>query len=163
PERPDSTARDVVPGSHCRGWNWPSRARVNADEESVMGEVPLQTGSDQAGRGDACANEPVTTPETTRPAQMAKIFGYLKGLHATHLIDLGRKLGLFEELAAEPVGAWPEALAARPALHQAYVRQWCETACGLELLDYDPVAGYHLAPFMDDILARPDATYYLGG
>jgi hypothetical protein len=61
-----------------------------------MREVLSQTESDQASRGEAWGRELVTTPETTRPAQMAKIFGYLKGLHATHLIDLGGQLGLFE-------------------------------------------------------------------
>jgi SAM-dependent methyltransferase len=106
--------------------------------------------------------EAVISPETTRQAQMGKIFGYLKGIHASHLIDLGVRLGLFDRLAAHPAGLSAEALAAQTGLHPPYVRVWCETACGLELLDYDPAAGYHLAPFMDELLGQPAATYYLG-
>jgi cyclopropane fatty-acyl-phospholipid synthase-like methyltransferase len=56
----------------------------------------------------------------------------------------------------------PDALAAAAGLHVPYVRSWCETACGLELLDYDPAAGYRFAPFMDELLGQPEATYYLG-
>jgi SAM-dependent methyltransferase len=110
----------------------------------------------------AWARESVTTPETTRQAQMGKIFGYLKGLHATHLMELGTSLGLFGELAAHPSGLLPDALASALGLHLPYVRSWCETACTLELLDYDPVAGYRFAPFMDELLAQEDATFYLG-
>src|SRR4030095_13626980 len=84
-------------------------------------------------------------------------------LQSLIVMYLGGQLGLSEELAAEPAGVWPEALATRLALHPAYVRLWCETACALELLEYDPISGYRLAPFMDEILARPDGTYYLGG
>src|SRR5439155_3343020 len=108
-------------------------------------------------RGDAWEREVITATESTRPRQMAKILGYFKGMHATHLINLGNQLGLFDRLAAEPGGTQPDVLATALGLHAPYVRQWCETACALELLDYDPVAGYRLAPFMDEILGRSDA------
>lgn len=106
--------------------------------------------------------EAVTSPETTLQAQMGKVFGYLNGLHATHLIDVGAKLGLFGRLAKAPAGLTPEALAVEVGLHLEYIRCWCETACALELLDYQPASGYRLAPFMDEILGRPEATFYLG-
>jgi SAM-dependent methyltransferase len=104
----------------------------------------------------------VRTPETTRQAQMSKVFGYLKGLHATHLVDIGTHLGLFRQLAAAPQGLLPEALAAQAGLHPPYVRIWCEAACAVEVLDFDPSTGYRLAPYMDEILGRPEATFYLG-
>jgi len=104
----------------------------------------------------------VASPDTTRQAQMGKVFGYLKGIHAAHLIDIGVKLGLFDHLAQRPEGMTPEALATAARLHAPYVRSWCETACGLELLDYDPGTGYRFAPFMDELLGQPEATYYLG-
>jgi hypothetical protein len=44
----------------------------------------------------------------------------------------------------------------------ACVRLWCETACAIELLDYDPQTGYQLAPYMDELLGQPDSTFYLG-
>ena len=109
-------------------------------------------------RDDAWARETVSSPETTRQAQMGKIFGYLKGIHAANLIDIGVTLGLFEQLARHPEGMTAEALATATSLHPPYVRSWCETACGLELLDYDPVTGYRFAPFMDELLGQPEAT-----
>jgi SAM-dependent methyltransferase len=125
----------------------------------------LKQRSSQGIREAAWATEAVLTgePSSTRAGQMAKIFAYFKGLHATHLMDLGRELGLFAQLAANASGIQPERLAAELHLHAPYVRQWCETACALELLDYDPTAGYRFAPFMDEILGSPEATYYLGG
>jgi SAM-dependent methyltransferase len=115
-----------------------------------------------ASREGAWAGEAVTTPETTRQAQMGKVFGYLKGLHATHLIEVGTRLGLFERLARDGAGTPPATLARSLRLHPEYVRFWCEAACALELLDYDPPRGYRLAPFMDEVLGQPQATYYLG-
>jgi cyclopropane fatty-acyl-phospholipid synthase-like methyltransferase len=119
-------------------------------------------GASLASRDEAWASEAVASPETTRQAQMGKVFGYLKGLHATHLMDVGAKLGLFERLAANPDGLPPDRLAAETGLHPPSARVWCEAACALELLDYDPATGYRLAPFMDELLGQPGATYYLG-
>jgi SAM-dependent methyltransferase len=113
-------------------------------------------------REEAWRREAVTSPETTLQAQMGKILGYIKGLHASHLMDVGAKLGLFQRLAACPEGLSPEALAAELGLHPPYVRAWCEAACGLELLDYDPTTGYRPAPFMGELLGRPEATFYVG-
>jgi SAM-dependent methyltransferase len=113
-------------------------------------------------RGAAWAQEAVVSPDATRQAQMGKIFGYTKGLHATHLIDIGSKLGLFERLAAAPGGLTPDGLADAADLYPPYARFWCEAACALELLDYDPSVGYRLAPCMDEILGQPAGTYYLG-
>jgi SAM-dependent methyltransferase len=114
-------------------------------------------------RGEAWQKDAVLTADSTRAGQMAKIFGYVKGLHAIHLMDLGRQLGLFAKIASNSSGIRPEMLATELQLYTPYVRQWCETACALELLDYDPTTGYRFAPFMDEILGSPDATYYLGG
>jgi SAM-dependent methyltransferase len=113
-------------------------------------------------RREGWLHEAVATPETTLPAQMGKVFGYLKGMHATYLIDIGAKLGLFRRLAASPDGLQPEALASELGLDLGSVRRWCDTACALELLDYDPTSGYRLAPFMDQVLGNPDGTFYLG-
>lgn len=105
----------------------------------------------------------VISAEAPVPAQMSKIYGYLKGLHAAHAIDVGVKLGLFEALARSGGAATPEALAADRRLNQEYVAIWCETACALELLDRDAECRYRFAPQMDLILGRPDSNYYLGG
>lgn len=110
---------------------------------------------------DPWQRDVVTTPKTQREKQMAKVFGYVKGLHATHLIDIGTQLGLFTELASRAKGMTPVKLADERGLHIEYVRLWCEAACALELLDYDP-PNFRLAPFMDELLGNPDATFYVG-
>jgi SAM-dependent methyltransferase len=121
------------------------------------------TGRGSDARTEAWSVQAVASPETTRPAQMARIFGYLKGLHATYLLDLGVRLGLFQHLGQRPGGLHASDLAAACGLDAGYTRCWCETACALELLDYDPAAGYRLAPFIDELLGRPDATFSLAG
>lgn len=90
----------------------------------------------------------------------ARIFGYLRGLHATHYLDLGVRMGLFSALAEKPRRA--EALARDLGLHAPYVRGFCEMGHHLELLDRDGET-YRLAPEMDRVLASPDDTYFLGG
>jgi SAM-dependent methyltransferase len=114
-------------------------------------------------RTEAWSRQGVASPDTTRPAQMAKIFGYLKGMHATHLLDLGVRLRLFERLGETPDGLQAADLAADRGLDADYIRCWCETACALEVLDYDPTTGYRLAPFMDELLGRPGSTFSLAG
>ena len=131
------------------------------DAPGRKGQPMTSTGS--VPRTEAWQREAVSSPATTRPAQMAKIFGYLKGLHATYLLELGVRLGLFERLGQTPAGLQAADLAAACALDAGYTRCWCETACALELLEYDPAGGYRLAPFMDELLARPDGTFNLAG
>lgn len=70
---------------------------------------------------------------------------------------------MFAQLTKTSSGQTPHALAAELHLNPKYVRLWCETACALELLDYDPSAGYRPAPCMEQILGEPESTYYLGG
>jgi hypothetical protein len=123
---------------------------------STRGQQPLGSATREA----AWAKDAITSPESSRVVQMNKVFGYFKGLHATHVMVIGNQLGLFAQLAGALGGLRPDALAAELGLHPPYVRQWCETACALELLDYDPVGGYRLAPWMDEILGQPDAPQY---
>jgi SAM-dependent methyltransferase len=90
----------------------------------------------------------------------ARVFGYLRGLHATYYLDLGVRTGLFAALAERPRSA--EALAGDLGLHPPYVRVFCEMGHHLEILDRD--AGvYRLGAGMDRLLASPGDTYYLGG
>lgn len=89
-----------------------------------------------------------------------RVFGYLRGLHATHYLDLGVRTGLFAALAKGPRTA--DALAAEMGFHPPYVRGFCEMGHHLEILDRHGEA-YALAPFMDRLLASPDDTCFLGG
>ncbi|MDE3076188.1 MAG: methyltransferase domain-containing protein, partial [Chloroflexota bacterium] len=98
---------------------------------------------------------------TGRTEVMTKLFGYVRGFHATYLMDVGHQLGLFRALRGS-AGTRPESLAEELRLDAFYVAKWCETAYSLELLDYDQALGYRLAPFIEDLLADPDNTYFIG-
>lgn len=100
------------------------------------------------------------SPPTTTD-QSARIFGFLRGLHATHFLEMGVRTGLFEALAEGP--RTPETLAAAREMHAPYVRAFCEMGFHLEVLDRRDDGTYALAPEMDRLLARPDDAFYLGG
>jgi SAM-dependent methyltransferase len=99
-------------------------------------------------------------PPPTRSEQIARVFGYLRGLHATHYLDLGVRMGLFRALAEKP--RRPDALAKALGLHPPYVHAFCEMGHHLEVLDKDGDV-YRLAPEMDRLLASPEDPFYLGG
>lgn len=105
----------------------------------------------------------VISADSSLPDQMSRIYGFLKGLHAAHLIDVGVGLGLFEALVTSKGSATPDQLAEAAAIHPEYAAIWCETACALELLDRLADGRYTFAPHMDEILGRPDSNYYLSG
>jgi SAM-dependent methyltransferase len=92
--------------------------------------------------------------------QTARVFGYIRGLHATHFLELGVRMGLFRALAGRPRTA--EELAQELELHAPYVRAFCEMGFHLEVLDRDGER-YRLAEHMDRVLARPDDAFFLGG
>jgi SAM-dependent methyltransferase len=98
--------------------------------------------------------------QPTRADQIAKVFSYLRGLHATHYMDVGVRMGLFRALAER--SRTPDQLAADLGLHPPYVRVFCEMGHHLELLDRQEDV-YRLAPEMDRLLASPGDTFYLGG
>lgn len=92
--------------------------------------------------------------------QIAKVFGYLRGLHATHYMDLGVRMGLFGALKERPRGA--AALAQDLGFHPPYVRSFCEMGHHLEILDREGEI-FSLAPGFERLLASPDDTYFVGG
>ncbi|MHB8621304.1 MAG: class I SAM-dependent methyltransferase [Chloroflexota bacterium] len=100
-------------------------------------------------------------PDLSRTDVMSRLFGYVRGLHATYVMDLGHRLGLFRALR-NTAGLQPDELATSLGLDGFYIAKWCETAYSLELLEHGE-AGYRLAPFIDDLLANPDHTYFIGG
>jgi hypothetical protein len=91
--------------------------------------------------------------------QTAKVFGYIRGLHATHFLDVGVRLGLFARWPrAAPAQGWRTDLGCL-SLTCARSARWGSTS---EVLDREGES-YHLAPEMDRLLARPDDPFYLGG
>ena len=98
----------------------------------------------------------------TADIQTAKVFEWRRGFNAMHLIDLGIQLGLFQALAKTP-GASAKEIARDLDLHPPYVENWCTTAYSFGLLDGDEDRTFRLAPFIEQILAKPGHPRYLGG
>jgi hypothetical protein len=103
-----------------------------------------------------------TPPEVTADSQGARLFAWRRGFTAMHLIDFGVRLGLFKAFADTP-DVTAGHVADRLGLHAPYVDVWCTTADSLELLEANEERRFHLAPFMNDLLANPAHPRYLGG
>jgi len=84
--------------------------------------------------------------------QMAKIRNFEKGFFATHLIDIGEKLKLFETFCRAKEGLTIPDLASKLGLNEPYLKIWCQTAYHLEILDCDQLGRFRLQPFLDEIL-----------
>ncbi len=90
--------------------------------------------------------------EVSANTQMAKIRTFEKGFIATHLINIGSKVGIFEVLNDEKEGLSVSDLASKLSLHEPYLKIWCQTAYHFEILDYDELGKFKLQPFLDEIL-----------
>jgi SAM-dependent methyltransferase len=90
--------------------------------------------------------------EVSTKTQMAKIRNFEKGFMATHLINLGAKLGIFETLNENKKGLTVPEMASRLGLHEPYLKIWCQTAYNFEILDGDEQGRFMLQPFLNEIL-----------
>jgi SAM-dependent methyltransferase len=99
--------------------------------------------------------------EPTLSAQVTKLYDLISGYHATHLLEIGRELGVWEKITARP-GVTSEALANALGIDPIYTDVLARTAFAFELVERDG-AGWRMAPHFDQILGTPSATFYLGG
>ena len=90
--------------------------------------------------------------EISAKSQMAKIRNFERGFVATHLINIGAKLDLFETLNRAKEGLTAQDLASKLGLHETYVKTWCQTAYHYELLDAEEDGRFKLQPHLDEIL-----------
>jgi ubiquinone/menaquinone biosynthesis C-methylase UbiE len=90
--------------------------------------------------------------ELNAKTQMAKIRGFEKGFMATHLINLGARLGIFEALSENQAGLTVPVLASKLGIHEPYLKIWCQTAYHFEILDGDDTGRFMLQPYLDEIL-----------
>src|SRR5207245_8940541 len=97
--------------------------------------------------------------EPTLPEQVTKLYDLIAGYHATHLLEIGRELGVWEAITAQP-GITSDALAKRIKTDPFYTDVLARTAFAFDLLERDG-AGWRLAPHFDQILGTPDATFDL--
>ncbi len=95
------------------------------------------------------------TDEIQYKHQIGRMWDYIKGYHAVHVVNTGTKLGLFASLKEAEAGLAPADLAAAHGLHAPYVETWCKTAAAFHFLDCEADGRYRLAPFHDAILASP--------
>ena len=93
--------------------------------------------------------------EITPEMQTERLWEYLKGFHAVHLISIGVKLDLFAKLHEAADGLRPVDLARAFDLNARYVQVWCDTACAYGLLDPAGGGRYRLAPHFEQLLAQP--------
>ncbi|MFC1858216.1 SAM-dependent methyltransferase [Thermodesulfobacteriota bacterium] len=90
--------------------------------------------------------------EITSKEQLGKLRDYEKGYFATRLIAIGIELGLFEKIDAAKEGITTIDLAGQLALHEPYVKIWCQTAYAWELLDCDDKGKFGLPPGLNEVL-----------
>ena len=90
--------------------------------------------------------------EFSPKTQMAKIRNFEKGFIATHMINVGAKVGIFEALNEEKEGLTGSDLASKLGLHKPYLKVWCRTAYHFEILDSDDQGKFKLQSFFDEIL-----------
>jgi SAM-dependent methyltransferase len=94
--------------------------------------------------------------------QSAKLLAPLAGTATVWGLELGLRLGLFDELAARPDGATVDDLAAALGLDRDYTHVVLRAAYAAEILERDG-ARYRLAEHMAPLLLDEDHPAYLGG
>jgi SAM-dependent methyltransferase len=99
--------------------------------------------------------------EPTLPDQVTKLYDIISGYHATHLLEIGRELGVWEAITAQP-GVTSDALATRLGIDPFYTDVLVRTAFAFELVEHAG-DGWRMAAHFDQILGTPSATFYLGG
>ena len=93
--------------------------------------------------------------------QVSKLYELIAGYHATHMLDIGRELGVWAALTEAP-GLTSAELADRLGTDGFYTDVLCRTAFAFEILDRDG-AGWRTAPHFDQILGDPESSFYLAG
>jgi SAM-dependent methyltransferase len=120
-------------------------------------ESPTQTRSD--GWEDALGPE---EPPTTAPSladQVSRLYDLIAGYHATHLIEIARELGVWQELTSNP-GRTSDELATRLGIDHFYTDVLCRTAFSFGLLERRG-DGWRMAPHFDQILGDTESSFYL--
>ena len=90
--------------------------------------------------------------EPTKNSQARMIRSWMLGLHATHITDIGGRLGYFAELRRRGGTASAEALAKTLELDPWRTKVWCQAACAVGVLQADGDTQFTFAPFMDELL-----------
>ena len=95
--------------------------------------------------------------QVTKDSQARTLRGWMLGLHATHIVDVGGRLGYFSALRRHGGSATAAELAATQNLDPWRTAVWCKAACTVGILQADDGTDethYGFAPFMDELLAE---------
>lgn len=90
--------------------------------------------------------------EISFESQEAKIRNFERGYRATHVINMGLRLGIFQALHLVLEGLTVKELALRLMLHKPYLKVWLQTAYHFEILDCDDPGRFRLQPHMAEVL-----------
>ncbi len=94
--------------------------------------------------------------QVTKDSQARTLRGWMLGLHATHIVDVGGRLGYFSALRQQGGRATAAELAATQNLDPWRTAVWCKAACTVGILQAADGGNdilYGFAPFMDELLA----------
>ena len=90
----------------------------------------------------------------TKESQARTVRGWMLGLHATHILDVGGRLGYFSELQRRGGTATSAELATAQELDPWRTQVWCRAACTVGILRATDDTHFTFAPFMDELLAE---------
>jgi SAM-dependent methyltransferase len=96
----------------------------------------------------------MTDKQLTKDRQARTLRSWMLGLHATHIIDIGGRLGYFAELKRRGGAATAQELATALGLDPWRTQVWCRAACAVGVLVYEEGRGFTFAPFMDELLSE---------
>jgi SAM-dependent methyltransferase len=93
--------------------------------------------------------------------QVTRLYDLIGGYHATNLMDIADKLGVWPAVTATP-GITSDALAETLSIQPFYTDVLCKTAYSFGLLERDG-QGWRMGPHFDQILGNPESSFYLAG
>ena len=82
--------------------------------------------------------------ETAVEEFAGRLFGLFTGGALTYLIEIGRRTGLFDTAAGQPMTSLE--LAARSGLTERYVREWLAAMATSGIFEYDPTTDHYWLP-----------------
>jgi len=97
--------------------------------------------------------------EVTKNSQARMIRSWMLGLHATHITDIGGRLGYFTELQRRGGTVSADALAETLELDHWRTKVWCQAACAVVILQADGDTQFTFAPFMTNCSAMTLPSY----
>jgi SAM-dependent methyltransferase len=104
------------------------------------------------------------TGQTDTPSlseQVTRLYDLIGGYHATNLLDIADRLGVWAAVTAKP-GITSDALAGALSIQPFYTDVLCRTAFSFGLLEREG-QGWRMGPHFDQILGNPESSFYLAG